>query len=205
MTKPFFRLAFAIMLAAAAATANADERHVSDSAADAKPLEVGQSTPNARLLTADSKEIALRDVTAGKPTVIVFFRGAWCPFCTRHLASLSSVLPKLKERGYQVIAISPDTPEAMKKIEGPADVAYYSDPLIEAASRYGLAFRLDEKTSQRYKGFGIKIQPIDGIAGDILPVPAVFILNDKGEIVFAHANADYRKRLSADEILEAAK
>jgi len=196
----------AILLAAAlAATAAADERHVSESAADAEPLKVGQTSPNAKLLTLDGKETTLREALAGKPTVMVFFRGAWCPFCTRHLASLSSVLPTLKERGYQVIAVSPDTPAAMKKIEGPADVTYYSDPRIEAAARYGLAFRLDEKTSQRYQGFGIKIQPVEGIAGNILPVPAVFILDADGKIVFAHAEPDYKQRLAADEILEAAK
>jgi peroxiredoxin len=182
----------------------ADERHVSDSAAQAQPLKVGQTAPNASLLALAGKEMTLREALADKPTVIVFFRGAWCPFCTKHLASLGQVLPQLQKRGYQVIAISPDTPAAMKKLPATEGVTYYSDPRIEAAARFGLAFRLDAATSRRYQGFGIKVQPIEGIAGNILPVPAVFILDKTGEITFVHAEADYKKRLSAEKILKAA-
>lgn len=185
--------------------ASADERHINDSAADASPLKVGQSSPNASLLTLEGKETTLRKALNGQPTVIVFFRGVWCPFCTKHLASLSKVLPELKERGYQVMAISPDTPAAMQKISQNDGVLYYSDPRIEAAARYGLAFRLDDATSKRYDGFGIKIQPIEGLAGNILPVPAVFVLDKQGKITFAHYDPDYKQRLSAEKILEAAK
>jgi peroxiredoxin len=195
----------ALAMIVCAATAMADERHINDKASDAEPLEVGATVPEASLLTLEGDQTKLRTALDQKPTVIVFFRGAWCPFCTKHLASLGKVLPELNKRGYQVIAISPDTPAAVKKLPETEGVTYYSDPRIEAAARFGLAFRLDSATSKRYKGFGIEVQPIEGIEGDILPVPAVFIVDKTGAITFVHAEEDYKKRLSAEKILEAAR
>ena len=39
----------------------------------------------------------------------------------------------------------------------------------------------------------------------VLPVPAVFAIGTDGRIAFAHANADYKVRLPADELLDVAR
>ncbi len=39
----------------------------------------------------------------------------------------------------------------------------------------------------------------------VLPVPAVFAINREGIIEYAYANPDYKIRMSADDLMAAAK
>jgi len=185
----------------------ASKQKVFDSAAIVKPLAVGAKVPAAELQTLDGQQTTLAKVLSGEPTVLIFFRGGWCPYCNRHLASLAKTLPELKSRGYQVVAISPDTAASMKQAakKHQLELTLLSDSDAEAMRRFGLAFRLDDKTLKRYGEFGIRLQSFTDIEGKVLPVPAVFLIDKQGVISFAHHDADYKQRLSAEKILEAAR
>ena len=82
-------------------------------AASAKGLAVGQVLPAATLTSSRGESVSLADVVRDKPTVLVFYRGGWCPFCTRHLADLGRAEAELRAAGYQIVAISPDPPEKL--------------------------------------------------------------------------------------------
>ncbi|MES1147437.1 MAG: redoxin domain-containing protein, partial [bacterium] len=58
------------------------------SAAEAVPLKKGVKAPEATLTTLEGKSIKLSKALHGKRTVLVFYRGGWCPFCNAHLAEL---------------------------------------------------------------------------------------------------------------------
>jgi peroxiredoxin len=70
---------------------------------------------------------------------------------------------------------------------------------------FGLAFRVDDATFQRYHGFGIDLEAASGKTHHILPVPAVFIVDENGRIEFEYVNPDYRLRIPASVVLAAAK
>ena len=55
---------------------------------EARPLTVGSTAPMSVMVRrTDGTAITLAAATGGAPTVLVFYRGGWCPFCTRHLVS----------------------------------------------------------------------------------------------------------------------
>ncbi|MCA9105836.1 MAG: redoxin domain-containing protein [Planctomycetales bacterium] len=196
-----------LMFASAVAIAQEPESLVAEAAGDTRPLEVGAEAPDVELTRPDGTAVRLADLHAERPLVIVFFRGSWCPFCNRHTQALARVYPGIKEAGAELIAVSPDnltnTRDNVEKNEIPFPV--YSDSSVAATKAFGLAFRVDDQTIERYRGFGIDLERASGYDHHALPVPAVFIIDTDGKIAFAHSDPNYRVRLDAEKILEQVK
>jgi peroxiredoxin len=76
---------------------------------------------------------------------------------------------------------------------------------VNAARAFGIAFRMDDATYAKYKTYGIDLEDTQDAKHHELPVPAVFIVDRKGRIRFAHTNPDYTKRLPAADIVKAAE
>lgn len=76
---------------------------------------------------------------------------------------------------------------------------------MNAAKAFGLAFRVPDETVERYKGFGIDLEQRSGQEHHLLPVPAVFVLDEDARIQFQYVNPDYRVRVPARVVLEAAR
>ena len=94
-----------LVLIISSATLNAQ---VPQNAEDISPLLIGEKLPEAMLLDEDGKPINLNKEIAKKKTVLVFYRGGWCPFCNMQLASLAEAESEILKLGYQIIAVSPD-------------------------------------------------------------------------------------------------
>ncbi|UEG54870.1 AhpC/TSA family protein [Mucilaginibacter daejeonensis] len=162
---------------------------------DISPLLIGESVPAVTLPDATGKPISLNDKIAVKPTILIFYRGGWCPFCNRELAGVQSIEAKLRGLGYQIIAISTDSPENLSKSIDKHKLTYtlLSDSELSASKQFGIAFvapKAYEKTL---------IEGSNGKNADkLLPVPSVFILDTKGTIQFEYINPDFRQRISPD-------
>lgn len=46
---------------------------------DISPLLIGETIPDVRLQTVEGSSVSLMAEVAKKPTVLVFYRGGWCP------------------------------------------------------------------------------------------------------------------------------
>ncbi|MEZ5162660.1 MAG: peroxiredoxin-like family protein [Fimbriimonadaceae bacterium] len=183
-------------------------QNVASKPEDAKPIGVGKMVPKVNLTSLEGKSTSLESIINNKTTVLIFYRGGWCPFCMRHLKDLGSITGDLKEMGAQIVAISPDKPEDLKVSIDKNELAYtlFSDSSAEAMKAFGVAFRLDDETFGMYKErFNIDLERSSGQNHHILPVPSVYVVNGKGEIKFAHNDPNYRVRLEADKVLAAAK
>jgi peroxiredoxin len=180
---------------------------VYSNAEDVEPLKAGDAAPlTAKIKGSDSETITLKDALKGKKTLVVFYRGGWCPYCNAHLAALAGVQPQLTASGVQLLALSPDSPETLAKHaeERPLPYRLLSDNAHEAMKAFGIAFRMDDFTLERYKGYGIDLSAASGNEDKVLPVPAVFVIDENGTISYAHANADYTVRMKGEELLKAA-
>jgi peroxiredoxin len=156
----------------------------------------------------DGNDVTLHAIVAGKPTVLIFYRGSWCPYCNLHLSDLVTVEEELRSLGYQIVAISPDRPEELNKMTAADHLNYrlFSDPQAEAMKKFGVAYQVDNTTLTNYKQkFNVDLESSSGQTHHILPVPAVFILDRGGKIVFVHADPDYKVRMKGAEVLAAAK
>lgn len=178
------------------------------SPAEAKPLPVGAKVPAAMVQTVDGADLDLAAVVAQKPTLLIFYRGGWCPYCNRHLAALGEIEPELLKLGYQIIALSPDGAAGLKTVAEKNHLNYrlLSDQAMQAASAFGLAFRVEAKTVTAYTGYGITLATVPGEpAARWLPVPAVYLIGRDGLVKYVHTNPDYKVRLSAEQVMTAAQ
>ncbi len=180
---------------------------VASSAEEVCPVLVGTKIPEVTAKTVDGKDVALYDVITKKPTVLIFYRGGWCPYCNLQLGQLQEIETPLLEMGYQIVAISADRPEKLKESLQKKAINYtlLSDSTMKAAQSFGLAFKLDEATFEKYKQFGLDLEKASGEKHHILPVPAAFVLKTDGTIVFSYVNPDYKVRVQPDVLLAAAK
>lgn len=170
------------------------------------PLLVGSTLPESMLRDVQGNELSSGQIFTDKPTVLIFYRGSWCPYCSKHMSAIAKLEPELLEMGFQIIGVTPDSPEKIEKFEDKKKLNYtvYSDSKMEFADAMGLGFTLDEKTLKNYKTWGINLEKASG--GEThhrLPVPAVYILNQEGVVTFSYVNPNYKVRAS-EELIQAA-
>lgn len=186
--------------------ATAQDSYAQD-ASDVTPVLTGTTIPNAAVKTIDGKSVEIKELVSQKPTVLIFYRGSWCPYCNKHLAELQQIEQKLVNTGYQILAVSPDQPKYLKKSVGKHDLEYtlLSDSPMNLTKAFGLAFKVDRSTLNKYKEVGIDLEKNSGYDHHLLPVPAVYLINPDGLITFQYVNPDYKTRINADVLLTAAK
>jgi peroxiredoxin len=171
---------------------------------DVQPLLIGETIPDITLQSHQNEPVNLRDESS-ENTLFVFYRGGWCPFCSAELAELSSIEDQLYEMGINIVALSPDQPEFLRQSMDDVNMDYklLSDSMMEASKAFGIAYRLDDETYQRYKTNGMDLEERSGQDHHLLPAPAVFLSNADGIIEFQYVNPDYRQRIDKDVLLAA--
>lgn len=165
------------------------------------PLLIGEKIPSITLKSVDNTDVDLLELISKKRTVLVFYRGGWCPYCNAHLAALAEAEKELLDLAYQIIAISPDAPKSLKVTDDKEKLNYVllSDSVGELSKAVGIAFEAPEN----YKATIAKGS--DGVNNSFLPVPAVFILNVNAEIEFEHIAPNFKNRISNDLLIAVAK
>ena len=123
------------------------------------------------------------------------------------MGQLGTIDKELVELGYQIIAISPDKPEKIRSLTAGNDYNYQlvSDSKLDMAKAFGIAFQLTDAQVARLNGFKFDIVEASGETHKQLPVPAVFIVNKKGKILFSYVNPQYNVRLQPEVIAAAAR
>ena len=123
------------------------------------------------------------------------------------MAQLHHIEQRLIEIGYQIVAVSPDRPEALAPTGEKQEFRYtlISDSAMVAARSFGIAFRVDNATQKKYRKYGIDLEEVSGETHHLLPVPSVFIIGRDGTIMFSYVNPDYKVRLDPGVILAVAE
>ncbi len=180
---------------------------IAPSADQIRPLLLGSEMPDAAMQTIDGKPTRLKHQVNGKPTVLVFYRGGWCPYCNTQLSELRKIRKPLEDMGYQMIAISPDLPAELSKTldNDQLDYTLLSDSKAEALKAFGIAFRVDDATIEKYKDHGLDLEKASGETHHALPVPSVFIVDGMGVLQFSYSHPDYKVRVPGKVVLAAAQ
>jgi peroxiredoxin len=185
-----------------------DRNSIADSAEDVTPLLNGQQIPNVTLRTADGAPVSLQALIMQKPSIILFYRGGWCPYCNRQLAGLKDIEQDLVDMGYQVLAISPESPMRLQeqKLETEFAVKLLSDESLQAIKGFGVGFYVAAQTKKKYKSkWNIQLTDEAGSDRAVLPAPALFIADKTGLIQFQYVNPNYKVRPSSELIKQAAR
>lgn len=166
-------------------------------------LKVGDKAPEFHTKSHNNTNIDLTEMLKKGKVVIVFYRGAWCPYCNKHMSHLQDSLSMILDKGASVIAISPEVEtsidKTISKTKASFEIVHDSSYLI--MKKYGVAFKLSESTVKKYKLFGIDLDEANGNKDNILPVPATIIINQDGTISYIHFDENYKNRLPVKQII----
>ncbi|HEY4340465.1 MAG TPA: peroxiredoxin-like family protein [Steroidobacteraceae bacterium] len=175
-------------------------------AQSARPLHIGDRAPDFIATRVDGTAYSFSASHLKQPYILIFYRGGWCPYCNLQLADLHLVEPKLRAEGFQVLFLSTDRPALLYTSLKDQKVSYtlLSDPGLRAAQAFHIAYHLDDQRYAEQLKFGVDLEKTTGTKEHALPVPSVFIIDASGVIRFVYSNPDFRIRLRAQELWQAA-
>jgi peroxiredoxin len=170
------------------------------SGAEGRIIGVGEPVPDIALPDATGRMVRIAE---RQPSVIVFYRGGWCPYCNLQLRAWQARLDALAARGARLLAISPQLPDGSLSTAEANALAFpvLSDSEDRAGSAFGVSAPLPDDLIALYRRFGHQLDVVNGAAGWRLPMPATIVAGADGRVVFARAEADYRRRVEPDAAL----
>jgi peroxiredoxin len=159
-------------------------------------LPVGTKAPAFELPDHDGKLVASSDLLQRGRLVICFIRGRWCPFCVGQLEAMNLVLPFLENAGASLVAISPQTVKQSYFMHDQHKLRFplLSDAGTKIARQFGLSYRVPPAQESVYRRAFVNLPFTNGDDSWELPIPATFILDRDGTIIWASANEDYTER-----------
>lgn len=167
-------------------------------------LPVGAKAPLSTLTDENNQALDLGAINKEETLLLVFYRGQWCPYCNRHLSALNDILDELKAEGVRLIAISPEKPEISKELkdEKKLSFGFAWDKDYQLSKAFDLAFLPPSLTRAKYNRIlDADLADAHGNELELLPVPATYLIDKEGTILWRHFDPDYTERSKPEEIL----
>lgn len=148
------------------------------------------------LLPAGGRLLRRADVGAGRPLILSFVRGLWCPYCRTALGALRAIAPAVAAAGGAIAVATPEANGLAGRLERDFDAAFtvLCDLDLGLSLACGLAFPVPEELRLAYREIGVDLAVRQDNGGWLLPIPATFVLDRDGIVRFAHVDADFRDR-----------
>ena len=155
--------------------------------------------PNVKNGIINSKEIL-----KNRKMIIAFYRGSWCPYCNLELKMLQDHLPKIKDKKATLVAISPQSPDNSLTVVEKHNLTFevLTDTDNFFAKQLGISFELQDFVLPYYQALGIDLMHFNKNNDNSLPVPAVFVIDQNGKIIYKFVDANYMNRIDIDELLQ---
>ena len=168
---------------------------------------VGTTAPPFTLQDSTGHQVSLQElVDSGRHTVLIWYRGAWCPFCSATLKAYNERVDDFAARNAQLVAITPTLPEYTAKTvqeRGLKFRAVLSDVGNAVAKRYGTLNQLNEDLRNISRKLGTDYKTLYGDQDSNLPHPGMFVVEaNTGLLVFSRVQMDYRVRVEPEELLQ---
>ena len=169
----------------------------------AHALGVGAKVPAFTLPEHNGKRVSSADLLAKGRAVLLFIRGRWCPFCVGQMEAMNYVAVQIEASGASLAAISPQTEKQAYFMHDQHKLAF---PLLvdahnEVARQFGLVYRVSPEQQDLYRRTFVNLPMVNGDDSWTLPIPATYIIDRDGTILFASADEDYKERPEPLEIL----
>lgn len=166
-------------------------------------LFINAKAPEFKTTDQNGKAIVLKDLRKEGPVVLMFYRGYWCPFCSRQIKALQDSLQLITEKGARLIAITPESAQGVAATveKTGATFSIISDSDMAISKSYEVSFKPENDLVERYRRNGVDLAQINKQREPALPVPALYIIDREGNITYRYFDANYRNRPSVAEIL----
>lgn len=167
----------------------------------------GTKSPSFELPDHNGKIVSSAELLARGRLVLLFIRGRWCPFCVAQMEAMSSAAGEIAAAGASIVAVSPQTEKQAFFMHNQHKLAF--PLLVDAhnllARQFGLVYRVPEEQQALYARTFVNLPFANGDASWELPIPATFVMDRDGTILFSSANEDYMERPEPLEILAAVR
>jgi len=167
-----------------------------------RALGVGDTAPDFELPDPSGRLVRLRDLRAGGPVIVSFYRGQWCPFCNLELRGLQRALGEVAAAGATLVAISPNKPDVTADTVAELELEYpvLSDHDNQVARMFNLVYEMTEENIDSYREIGRDIGTLNGTGKWELPVPANYVIDSGGTIRYAFVDLNHRRRAEPSEV-----
>jgi peroxiredoxin len=159
-------------------------------------LPIGAKATPFKLKDHNGKLISSAELLSKGRLVVCFIRGRWCPFCVGQVEAMNLVVPEIQQAGASLIAISPQTVQQSYFMHDQHKLRFplLSDAGNTVAHQFGVAYRVPDYQRAVYKRVFVNLPHANGDESWELPIPATFIVDRDGAVLYASANEDYTQR-----------
>jgi peroxiredoxin len=166
-------------------------------------LPVGAKAPWFELQDHDGKSVTFFDRLGRGRLIVCFIRGRWCPFCVGQMESMNLILPEIEQADSTLVAISPQTVQQSFFMRDQHKLRFplLSDAGNKVARQFGLTYRIPEEQAAVYRKAFVNLPFVNGDNSWELPIPATYIIDRDGTVLYASANEDYTERPEPDDIV----
>lgn len=173
--------------------------------AGAEAPAVGDALPDMLLPDAGGRLVAISSLHAGRPLVISFNRGHWCPYCRLELLALQKAGAALEASGVGLVSIVPETGEFSSRMIESNGLTFpvLSDIDHAYALQLALAVWTGDELRALYGRMGIDLARYQASASGLLPIPATLIIGADGCVRARFIDPEFRRRMSVEDILAA--
>lgn len=197
---------FIVLLIILLSTSAIHSQNYDRRADEAQGLKVNTRAPGFSATDQNGDPYQLEKALQQGPVVLIFYRGHWCPVCNRHLGKLEEKLANITDMGASVVAVSPEKTENLKKTQEKTGASYtlLHDEDYKISNAYDVTFLPSAFTRIAYKvALGAEFTKANSDGSSKLPIPATYIINKEGTIIWRHFNPDYTERASVNAIVTA--
>jgi len=167
-------------------------------------LPVGAKAPSFQLQDHNGKAVSSTELLAQGRLAICFIRGRWCPFCVGQMEAMNLVFPQIEQAGASLVAVSPQTVKQSYFMHDQHKLRFplLSDAGNKVARQFGLSYRVPVAQEAVYRRAFVNLPFTNGDDTWELPIPATYVLDRDGTVLYASANEDYTERPEPSEIVE---
>jgi peroxiredoxin len=166
----------------------------------------GTPMPDGDLLDGAGLATSIAAIRAGAAAVVVFYRGAWCPYCNLALRAYEAELVSaLTGRGVKLIAVSPQKPEGSMIMQETNKLSYVvvSDPGSKIAAELGILTAPSDEAAAAQAKLGLELKNVNADSTGTLPMPTVVVVDTEGIIRWIDVHPNYSSRSEPADILAA--
>jgi peroxiredoxin len=169
----------------------------------ANVLPVGANIPAFQLQDHNGKAVSSSELLAKGSLIVCFIRGRWCPFCVAQMEAMNLVLPEIERSGATIVAISPQTVRQSFFMRDQHHLRFrlLADAGNKVARQFGLTYRVPGEQEAIYRKAFVNLPFVNGDDSWELAIPATYLIDRDGTVVYASANEDYSERPEPEDIL----
>lgn len=117
----------------------------------------------------------------------------------------------IERLGAKLVCLSPETPDESLSTKEKQQLSFevLTDDGLEVADKYGIAFTVNDDIKALYSKLGLRLDEMNANQENgrkaKLPLPATFVLDKQGKVVYSYVNVDYTQRAEPQDIIDAIK